>query len=143
MARSAPKQAGRSPDAKNTIGGGGKLLSISRREGNRTAATDIDGRPPQPTEIYSPEAKRRARGGQPRFARPSGRAAPVRAHERRDPSGALPASAGMSGAGAPAVERDSHPAGRPAEIFNKHLRAKQCRSASTPTPHGFVRRDSR
>lgn len=131
MARSAPEQAGQSPDAMTNIGCGGKLLSISRREGNCTAATDIDGKPPQPTMILSPEAQRRARGCKPRFARPTGRAAPDRAHERRDPTGALHPKGGMSGAGAPAVERDTHPAGRTAEIL-----INTCERSGATKPRG-------
>ena len=83
MALCAPEQAGRSPDAKNTIGGGGEFLSISRRKGNRTVAADIDGRPPKPTEIHSPAACPRARAHRARFACPSGQAPPFRADERR------------------------------------------------------------
>ena len=86
-----------------TIGGGGKLLSISKREGNRTVALDIDGRPPTPTEILSPAACPRARAHRARFACPSGQAPPLRADERRGTFGDAATVRGHERGGGPRV----------------------------------------
>ena len=103
MALCAPEQAGRSPDAMITIGGRGRLLSISEREGNCTVAPDIDGKPLQPTEILSPAARPRAGAHRAPFACPAGQAAPARAHERRGAHGDAAPAKGLERGGGPRV----------------------------------------
>lgn len=77
------------------------MLSISEREGNRTVAPDIDGRPLQPTEILPPAARPRARAHRARFACPAGQAAPLRAHERRGTFGDAAPGKGLERGGGP------------------------------------------
>ena len=125
-----------------TIGGGGKLLSISEREGNRTAAPDIDGRPPTPTKISSPAACPRARAHRARFACPLGQAPPLRADERRGPIGDAAAERRHERGGGPRVGARDTCRMEDSRSNYEHLRAQQgyktLRSASSKVPHGHM-----
>lgn len=142
MARSAPEQAGQRPDAKNTIGGGGEFLSISRRKGNRTVAADIDGRPPKPTEIHSPAACPRAGAHRAPFACPSGQAPPLRADERRGAFGDAATERGHERGGGPRDGARFTCRMETSRDIYTHLRAqwgyRTPRSASSKVPHGYT-----
>jgi hypothetical protein len=142
VALCAPKPAGRSPDAMITIGGRGRLLSISEREGNRTVAPDIDGKPLQPTEILSPAARLRARAQRARFACPAGQAPPLRADERRGALGDAATVRGLERGGGPRVGARDTCRMETSKCNYKHLRAqwgyRAPRSASNKVPHGHT-----
>lgn len=142
MALCAPEQAGRSPDAMNTIGGRGEFLSISRRKGNGTVAADIDGRPLQPTDIYPPAACPRARAHRARFACPQGQAPPLRADERRGAHGDAATVRGHERGGGPRGGARVTCRMEDSRSNYKHLRAQQgyktLRSASNKVPHGHM-----
>lgn len=140
MALCAPEQAGRSPDAKLTIGGGGGFLSISRRLGNCTNAADIDGRPPKPTEIYPPRAGRGARGVSRVSPAREGRQRPLGRTSDADPSGDAATERGHERGGGPRGGARVTCRMEDSRSNYEHLRAqwgyRAPRSASSKVPHG-------
>lgn len=125
-----------------TIGGRGRLLSISEREGNCTVAPDIDGRPLQPTEIHPPRAQRGAGAHRAPFACPLGQAPPIRADERRGTFGDAAPAKGLERGGGPRVGARDTCRMEDSRSNYEHLRAqwgyRAPRSASNKVPHGHM-----
>lgn len=142
MALCAPEQAGRSPDAMITIGGGGGVPIDIETQGMPPLTADIDRRPPTPTEIPSPAARPRARAHRARFASPSGLAPPLRADERRGTFGDAATVRGHERGGGPRVGARDTCRMEDSRSNYEHLRAqwgyRAPRSASSKVPHGHM-----